>query len=428
MPSARRGCSTSRSPTRGASAGQPIPMAGVPFHAVEQYLARLVRLGESVAICEQIGDPATAKGPVERKVVRIVTPGTLTDAGTARRKARQPARRAGDWRDRRGGHRMRSISPRARSRYGRWRNADLAAELERLQPAEILSRKALRCRRHGDAHHRQDAATVAFRPEQRAARRLPSSSARATSPASASRRSGPRVGAAGALLDYARFDAGHGARPRDRHRDGRRIGVHPPRRVDAPQSGAHRDPARRACADTALAARHLRDEHGQPSAATMRCTIRCAIACSCRERLDAVATLVGEGGTGSFVPLRAQLARSCDVERITARIALKSARPRDLAALRDTLAALPALAGSLDALSATALARLRQAVSPQAELHARLVASIAAEPSAQVRDGGVIGERLRPRARRVARHRSRTAAISCSTWRRASARAPASPI
>ncbi|HMX54286.1 MAG TPA: DNA mismatch repair protein MutS, partial [Plasticicumulans sp.] len=64
---------------RGASAGEPIPMAGVPYHALEGYLAKLVRLGESVAICEQIGDPATSKGPVERKVVRVVTPGTLTD-------------------------------------------------------------------------------------------------------------------------------------------------------------------------------------------------------------------------------------------------------------------------------------------------------------------------------------------------------------
>ncbi|HET6720771.1 MAG TPA: DNA mismatch repair protein MutS, partial [Rhodocyclaceae bacterium] len=66
--------------SRGQSGGQPIPMAGVPFHAAEQYLARLVRQGESVAICEQIGDPATAKGPVERAVARIVTPGTLTDS------------------------------------------------------------------------------------------------------------------------------------------------------------------------------------------------------------------------------------------------------------------------------------------------------------------------------------------------------------
>lgn len=64
---------------RGKSAGQPIPMAGVPYHAVEGYLAKLVQLGESVAICEQVGDPATSKGPVERKVVRIVTPGTVSD-------------------------------------------------------------------------------------------------------------------------------------------------------------------------------------------------------------------------------------------------------------------------------------------------------------------------------------------------------------
>lgn len=64
---------------RGASAGEPIPMAGIPHHAVENYLAKLVNQGESVAICEQIGDPATSKGPVERKVVRIVTPGTISD-------------------------------------------------------------------------------------------------------------------------------------------------------------------------------------------------------------------------------------------------------------------------------------------------------------------------------------------------------------
>ena len=65
--------------SRGKSAGNPIPMAGVPYHAVEGYLAKLVRKGESVAICEQIGDPATSKGPVERQVTRVVTPGTLTD-------------------------------------------------------------------------------------------------------------------------------------------------------------------------------------------------------------------------------------------------------------------------------------------------------------------------------------------------------------
>src|SRR5690348_18461263 len=72
---------------RGASAGAPVKMAGVPVHSVEQYLAKLVRLGESVAICEQIGDPALAKGPVDRQVTRIVTPGTLTDSSLLDEKA-----------------------------------------------------------------------------------------------------------------------------------------------------------------------------------------------------------------------------------------------------------------------------------------------------------------------------------------------------
>src|SRR5690242_14598903 len=73
--------------TRGASAGAPIKMAGVPYHAVDQYLAKLVKIGESVAICEQVGDPATSKGPVDRQVTRIVTPGTLTDSELLEEKA-----------------------------------------------------------------------------------------------------------------------------------------------------------------------------------------------------------------------------------------------------------------------------------------------------------------------------------------------------
>src|SRR5574340_859126 len=121
---------------RGASTGQPIKMAGVPYHAAEQYLARLVRLGESVAICEQIGDPAASKGPVERKVVRIVTPGTVTDSALLEEK-----------RD--------NLLLALHERHGRlglaWLNlasgqffvcetspGNLPAELERLQPSEIL--------------------------------------------------------------------------------------------------------------------------------------------------------------------------------------------------------------------------------------------------------------------------------------------------
>src|SRR5436190_9874175 len=121
---------------RGASAGAPIPMAGVPYHAVEQYLAKLIKLGESVAICEQIGDPATAKGPVERKVTRIVTPGTVTDAGLLEAKrdcllvAINPERqRVGlAWLNLAGGQIcLRDLS------YD-----DLQTELERLDPRELI--------------------------------------------------------------------------------------------------------------------------------------------------------------------------------------------------------------------------------------------------------------------------------------------------
>lgn len=100
---------------RGASAGEPIPMAGIPYHAVENYLAKLVNQGESVAICEQIGDPATSKGPVERKVVRIVTPGTISDEALLQE--RQDNLLAAIWQDSKGfwlrnaGYQFRSFSP-----------------------------------------------------------------------------------------------------------------------------------------------------------------------------------------------------------------------------------------------------------------------------------------------------------------------------
>jgi DNA mismatch repair protein MutS len=128
--------------TRGQSAGQPIKMAGVPYHAVEQYLAKLVRLGESVVICEQIGDPATSKGPVERAVARIVTPGTLTDAALLDDKrnmlllALQPTRLqlAGlAWLNLASGEfRVCEVPP-----------ARLAATLERIRPAEIIVAEGL---------------------------------------------------------------------------------------------------------------------------------------------------------------------------------------------------------------------------------------------------------------------------------------------
>ena len=134
---------------RGASNGNPIKMAGVPFHSADQYLAKLVKLGESVAICEQIGDPATSKGPVERRVQRIVTPGTLTESELLPEKSDRPLLALHIVRQRKGikgitlGLAWLSLAS------GRMRVTEVVAdssqltscirqELERISPAEIL--------------------------------------------------------------------------------------------------------------------------------------------------------------------------------------------------------------------------------------------------------------------------------------------------
>ncbi|HHQ14495.1 MAG TPA: DNA mismatch repair protein MutS, partial [Chromatiales bacterium] len=126
---------------RGKSAGQPIPMAGIPYHAADTYLAKLLRKGEAVAICEQVGDPNTSRGPVERKVVRVLTPGTVTDEALmdARRDTILAAVCIGDGNDDRVGLAWMDLSA------GRFTVSEpaglsaLAAELERLQPAELLA-------------------------------------------------------------------------------------------------------------------------------------------------------------------------------------------------------------------------------------------------------------------------------------------------
>ncbi|MBD2792104.1 DNA mismatch repair protein MutS [Xenorhabdus szentirmaii] len=129
---------------RGQSAGQPIPMAGVPYHAIENYLAKLVQLGESAAICEQVGDPATSKGPVERKVVRIVTPGTVTDEALLQE--RQDNLLAAIWHDQQGfGYATLDIAS------GRFRVSEMTdensvtAELQRTRPAELLYPEIFDC-------------------------------------------------------------------------------------------------------------------------------------------------------------------------------------------------------------------------------------------------------------------------------------------
>jgi len=379
--------------TRGQSAGRPIRMAGVPFHAVEQYLARLVKLGESVVICEQIGDPATSKGPVERAVTRIVTPGTLTDSALLDDKsdslllALAPQKNLVGlaWLNlANGDFRLLEVGPGA-----------LHAQLERLRPAEILvpdgapanfpENAAAPIRRLPDWHFDRDAAsrglTLHFGTRDLAAF-LPESGPDAPTAA---------LAAAGALYQYAKTTQNQALAhittlALERESEWLRLDAATRRNLEltetlrgepAPTLLSLLDDCR-----TSMGSRWLRHCLHHPLAD------RAAAAA----RHEAVAELAGETGNGPFAPAQQALRGFADIERITARIALRSARPRDLSALRESLANLDALRAPLAAAQADLLRALHADLATPADCLGLLARSIAPEPAAALRDGGVIAE------------------------------------
>ena len=400
---------------RGASNGQPIKMAGVPYHAAEQYLARLVKLGESVAICEQIGDPATSKGPVERKVVRIVTPGTLTDSALLEEK-----------RD--------SLLLALHERQGKlglaWMNLasgqffvcetapeNLSAELERLQPSEILHAENTRVQTH---HHAALKTLPDWHFELDTARRaLCQQFATLDLAGFGCDGFGAGLEAAGALLGYAKLTQGQAIShirslqvySADRYV---RMDASTRRNLEITQTlRGEAAPTLLSLLDTCatnMGSRLLGHWLHHPLRE------RAAL----RNRLDAVAQLMlpspacgrgagGEGILASGVPplsptlspqgarelyrgVHEQLKPSVDVERITARIALRSARPRDLSGLRDTLLTLPQLHASLDTCNTPLIAALADALQADAQLVSTLQHSLKPEPSSVLREGGVIAD------------------------------------
>ncbi len=375
--------------TRGASAGEPIRMAGVPYHAVEQYLARLVKLGESVVICEQVGDPATSKGPVERQVARIVTPGTLTDAALLDDKRDNVllalaidgttlglawlTLASGDFR----------VMETAR--------ANLAAELERIRPSEILLPEGL-------SPAELETTGCVTRPQPR--RQFDVETATRTLCRQFSTTSltgfgcdglGPAIGAAGALLDYTRttqVSAVAHVQSLSVEHDAAYVRMDPATRRNLEITETIRgepSPTLFSLMDTcatAMGSRWLRHALHQPLRA------RAAVAV----RHDAIATLLGDAGGGAYTRLRAALAHAADVERITARIALASVRPRELSALRDTLARLPALVEILATLSTPRLSALAEDLARDPGIADLLGRAVLAEPSTVLREGGVIAK------------------------------------
>jgi DNA mismatch repair protein MutS len=370
--------------TRGQSAGQPIRMAGVPYHAVEQYLAKLVRLGESVVICEQIGDPATSKGPVERAVARIVTPGTLTDAALLDEKrdtlllavsmTRQLAGLA--WINLASGEfRVCEVAP-----------PKLAATLERIRPAEIVVPESLTTDFTADV-------ALTRRPDwhfdvEAAGRELRTHFGTTSLAGFGTDGLRPAIAAAGALLRYAQATQAR-ALPHLQalivERDATYLGLDTATRRNLELTETLRgQPAPTLCSlldncSSAMGSRLLRHALHHPLRDPAIPTARHA----------AIAMLLDDAES-TLRALRQSLRGFADIERIAGRIALCSARPRDLSSLRDSLQQLEALRAPLRDSAAPLLAELHaQLATPLAALEL-LQRAILPEPASLLRDGGVI--------------------------------------
>lgn len=364
---------------RGQSAGQPIPMAGVPYHAAEGYLARLLELGESVAICEQIGDPATSKGPVERQVVRVLTPGTLTD------EALLPAVQE---------NLLVAILPGSTigiasldMASGRFTVLEVAtfeqlnAELERLQPAELLypetwdwNEQQLHCpccRRRPEWEF-EPVSSAAVLQRQFQVAHLDGFGISHMHQA---------IGAAGAIINYVRMTQ-RAALPHitsivaERHDDAILLDAATRRNLELVRSLSGQKTSLFDIINstsTAMGSRLLQRWLQRPLRDHQ----------VLNQRYDAVAAIQQL----DYQQLHQQLRQLGDIERILTRIGLRTARPRDLARLRVALSVLPQVK---ETLTATALTAWQQGIQLFPELADLLTQALVEQPPLLIRDGGVI--------------------------------------
>lgn len=372
---------------RGQSGGSPIPMAGIPYHSAEGYIARLVRAGQSIAICEQIGDPATSKGPVERKVVRIVTPGTLSDDAFLE--------------DRRDNLLVAIYSHREQFGFasldissGRFTVSELddleglQGELQRLRPAEILISEDFPyqdvldgytgIRRQGPWLFESDTARRVI-TQQLQVRDLTGFGCEDLTLA---------ICAAGCLLQYAK-ETQRTALPhirklsRERREEAVILDATSRRNLEIDTNlmgGTQHTLAwvmdRTA---TAMGGRQLRRWLNRP---LRDITV-------VEQRQQAVSALL-DGF--HYEPVHDLLKSIGDIERILARVALRSARPRDLARLRDAFLSLPDLQRALTPVNSHHVVRLATTISEYPELSDLLERAIIDNPPVVIRDGGVIRE------------------------------------
>jgi len=377
---------------RGQSAGAPIPMAGVPYHAVEGYLGKLIRLGESVAICEQLGDPAAAKGLVERKVIRVVTPGTVTDESLLEQRrdnlllaiaagqVGEDATRFGlAWIDLASGRFVLSEVAGAEA---------LAAELARLAPAETLVGEDVAwpkivsglpgLRKRGPWHF--DAATATRELSRFFGTRDLSGYGVDGMPLA--------IAAAGALLGYVE-ETQKSALP---HIAGLTI-------ENASDTIALDAATRRNLElDTNASGRTehtllgVVDRTITPMGARL---MRRWLHRPLRDRAVVVARRQAVGAlidARRYEPLREILRGVGDLERILARVALRSARPRDLSTLRDGLRLAPELRECIAGAASAFLADLVAQLGEHADTAEHLARAIVDAPPVIARDGGIFRE------------------------------------
>ncbi|MEY4625007.1 MAG: mismatch repair protein MutS [Pseudomonadota bacterium] len=389
---------------RGQSAGNPIKMAGIPYHAAEQYLAKLVKSGHSVAIAEQVGDPALSKGPVERRVMRVITPGTLTDSALMSDRqdapllAIVPSSKKNNW-----GLAWLTITS-GQLKLALCSADELAQYLARIQAVEIL------CPLGSETHIKEILRESHGADLQLSGNSIPDW---VWTPDEGKRRlmdifqmaslqglgvdheeiQAPALAAAAAVLAYGANTQGlgwHGKLPHIQQcqfeEDQNYIGIDAATRRNLEITETLRgetDPTLFSLLDScssAMGSRLLRHWLHHPLRQQ-------AIVI---DRHQAIETLLSH----PFVldDIRAVLKQIADVERISARLALGSARPRDLSSLRDTLHALPDLAAKLAPLgtSSELLKKLSEVLASAPPVLDLLQRAIAPEPSVVIREGGVI--------------------------------------
>lgn len=371
---------------RGQSAGEPVVMAGVPFHSLEGYLAKLIKLGESVAICEQVGDVATSKGPVERKVVRVVTPGTLTDTELLSDKTESILLAVHQGARNTCGLAWLSVTQ-GEIHLAHCANDELEAWLARVAPSELLYNvdatpafeqrlKAQRCAVSARPAWQFDSALGARRLlDQLKVASLASWNAEALNEAHA---------AASALLGYAEHTQGRALS----HVQGLQV-VRSGELIELPQTTrrnleltqtlrGEESPTLFSLLDTCttgMGSRALKSWLLTPRRDRAQAA----------DRLDAITHL----RSGSQQTLRAKLKGCSDVERITARIALRQVRPRELVALKDTLQKTELVAPAGIGLPAL-LIKIFEDLQPPEGCRELLGRYVLDEPAALIRDGGVI--------------------------------------